>query len=232
MFCVYVASMCGNTKTNIELIFSAPPSIAQVTRRATAAFQRLAEIRGIHMEFAVSFAMIFDDYESRWVPLERSSQLVHNAQVYYFQPDVLDLPGEIPDPVSAVQFMGEDYYNISPGTSRRGSVSPGGRAADTSDYVSPYRAAQESPRAAVPASYTPRRDFNYPAVDEFHKDVERRHREAAKLGDIPGASIIQQERESEERKARLPVDLYRETVRRETQAFLEWSPSRSPSRQP
>jgi hypothetical protein len=222
MFCVYVASMCGGVKTNIELIFSAPPSIAQVMRRATAAFTRLAEIRGIHFEFAVSFAMIFDDYESRWVPLERSSQLVHNAQVYIFQPDVVDLPGEIPDPISAVQFMSD--YNTPP---RHVSPSSTPRV----DFAGlDYRS--DSPRAPIPETYTPRRNFNYPSLEEIHQETLRRHREAAKLPDIPGDSIIRQERDNEARKASLPVDLHRETVRRETQAFLEggWSPSRSPSR--
>lgn len=209
MFCVYVAAVCGASKANIELIFAAPPSIAQVMNRAAVAFEKLAQLRGYSLEFAVSFAMIFDDYDARWVPLERSTQLVHNSQIYVFLPDVVDLPGEIPDPVSATQFLAE--YR-SPYTSRSPSA----------------RRVEESPRAVMPESFTPRRDFSYPTVEDIRRESQRRHREIAVLPEIPGDSIIRQERENEERKITLPVDTHRDTVRRETQAFLDgtWSPSR------
>jgi hypothetical protein len=214
MFCVYVAAMCGTGKANVELIFHGPPSIAQVMSRAAIAFDRLASLRGVRsFEFAVSFAMAFDDFESRWVPLERSTQLVHNCQLYIFLPDVVDLPGEIPDPVSADQFLG-DYQSPERGVSPA-SVSGG-----------------YSPRAVMPSTFTPRRDFAYPSVEDIRRQSADRHRQVANLPDIPGDSIIAQERNSEALKASLSVDVHRETVRRETQSFLEgeWSPSRSPRR--
>jgi hypothetical protein len=216
MFCVYVASMCGPSKANVELVFEGPPSIAQVMSRAAVALERLASLRGVRgFEFAVSFAMCFDDFESHWVPLERSTQLVHNCQLYIFLPDVVDLPGEIPDPVSANQFLG-DYSSPERG------VSPAAASVPPSS----------SPRAEMPSTFTPRRNFSYPSVEDIRRYSAERHREAAKLPDIPGASIIAQEREAEARKAGLDVDVHRETVRRETQSFLEggWSPSRSPRR--
>ena len=138
MFCVYVASMCGPSKANVELVFEGPPSIAQVMSRAAVALERLASLRGVRgFEFAVSFAMCFDDFESHWVPLERSTQLVHNCQLYIFLPDVVDLPGEIPDPVSANQFLG-DYSSPERG------VSPAAASVPRSS----------SPRAEMPSTFT------------------------------------------------------------------------------
>lgn len=204
MYCVYVASVAGTEKVNIELTFAAPPSVAQVISRATAAFARLFTLRGYKTEFAVSFAMIFDDATLRWAPLERSTQLTHNCQVYVFQPDCVDVPGEIPDPISATQLL--------------------------ADYESPSRhsAVDLSPRPALPASYSPRSTFTHPSPAELALESERRRRVLAEYRDIPGDSIIREERTKEEQKITLPLDAHRDTVRRETQSFLEgqWSPSR------
>lgn len=105
MFAVCVAAAINRTKVNLLLQFSQAPSAAQVMSRAIAAFTQLQQDRGIFTPFFCNCAMIFDDASSRWVPLERSSQLVHNAQVYLFQPDVPDVAGAIPDPIPADTFL-------------------------------------------------------------------------------------------------------------------------------
>lgn len=209
MYCICVASVLGLDKVNLELIFTTPPSIAQVMSRATVAFNRLARLRGYSTEFAVSFAMVFDDYEGLWVPLERSTQLTHNAQLYVFQPDVVDTPGHIPDPVSALQLL-DDY------------------ASPARNLTPSYAAHHESPRAPPPTSFPPRNaQAVYPTPEDIRRESERRRR-LIDMSDIPGDSILRVERENEARKLELPVDTHRETVRRETQTFLEaqWSPSR------
>lgn len=203
MYCICVASVLSYEKVNIEITFDTPPSIAQVMSRAAAAFNRLAALRGVRAEFAVSFAMIFDDLAELWVPLERSTQLAHNSQVYIFQPDVIDVPGHIPEPVSASQYL--------------------------VDYSSPSRLSEyrDSPRPAAPERFTERVRFDFPTPEDIRRESERRRR-TIEVTNVPGTSILREERDNEERKISLPVDVHRETVRRETQSFLnsEWSPSR------
>jgi hypothetical protein len=200
--------MCGGSKVNVEFPFDRyAPSVAQLLSRASEAFTRLFALRSIHRDFAISFSMIFDDTVLRWVPLERSSQLSHNCQVYLFQPDTTDVPSEIPDPIPA------------------GNLIAG--------YASPQRAlpVYESPRSRVPDTYVPREAFAYatPAAPyQTAAAVSASRQRNATYDPIEGASILREERANEDRKSHLSVDEHRSVTRHETDDFNQgaWSPSR------
>jgi hypothetical protein len=212
-FSVCVAADIGGGKGNIEFLFDRMgPSVGQLLSRAQEVFSRILIGRGISRPFIVSGTLIFDDLTARWVPLERSSQIVHNSQVYLFQPDIVDVPGEIPHPVPAIDYL--------------------------SAYSSPSRGLRtSSPRAELPLDYGPRMTA-YPyspmdialrsrSVEEQRAALESISRHTGEH--IAGGSILREEREKEERKLHLDLDTHRATVRSETDQFmrLDLSPRRS-----
>ena len=213
---VYVAADCNGAKLNLQFSFDQyGPSVAQLLSRATEAFSQFFLMKGIMRPFAVSSIVVFDEVARRWVPLERSSQLIHNAQTYVFQPDILDVPGEISDPIAASQFL--------------------------IHYVSPPRDGRSpSPRAVAPNVWAPRSDWPYPSPDvavqldftQEEKNVIRQKERQRRSGGgspakVTGPSILQEEREKVERLIALPVDEHRLAVRNESEKF---SNSLSPQR--
>ena len=215
-FSICVATSSGTAKVNLQFFFDRyAPTVAQLLSRATEAFTRLFRIRGYAAaEFAISLSMIFDEVLQRWVPLERSAQLHHGAQVYVFQPDTHDAPGEIPDPVQASQLL--------------------------TDYASPSRDVSSPPRALPaydPVPYAPRAYHSpYQDLSPSRRDTYRQLSAVAPLPRsidpipfVPCDSILQEERLKENRKLELPVDEHRSVVRQETSEFtrrLSASPDR------
>jgi hypothetical protein len=207
---VCVAADVNGQKINLQFFFDQyGPSTAQVLARAHDAFQRVYDSHGVNRTFAVSHAVVFNDYAQTWDRLERSAQLTHNCQVYLFQPDTLDIPGEIPEPMLASQLL--------------------------AGYQSPSResynhyAVHSSPRAAaaIQSSYAPTA-YSSPA----YSSPSRAQREAVSATyragpEIGGPSLLREEREKEDAKLMMPVDAHRDAVRRETSRFTE---SLSPAR--
>lgn len=227
-YSVCCAADCNGAKINLEFVFDQyGPSVPQLLSRATEAFTRVFQLRGILRTFAISSAVVFNERLRCWDRLERASQLLHNSQVYLFQPDLLDLPGEIPDPIPGVDFL---YQYQSPDRTRC--------AAAVSSSVSQQLTFEDSPRVRAPSSHVPREQFYYssPAIPSSSGDPRASIR-AQLLADmakhrgetVPGPSILAEVREEEERKAHLDLDTHRETVRREAREFEKsLSPQRSP----
>eukprot|EP00758_Cryptobia_borreli_P005653 Tbor_TRINITY_DN4953_c2_g2::TRINITY_DN4953_c2_g2_i1::g.9780::m.9780 len=242
-----IATDFERSKVNLQFFYDSPPSIAQVLTRAYSAFNQLNISRGISHQFIATTVVIFNENNQTWDRLERSSQLVHNGQIYLFQPDVVDIPAEIPDPISAEEFL-------------KGYVSPHASRND-SRY-------SESPMAAHPLVYEPRDTFSRPSPlynhtlhVEYHSDQKRdiptyTHQasppyrtnekysynegrshsstginrgtsqfrsESREYPEIRGPSIIQDEREQLAKQSNLTLDEYRAFVRKEAK---EYSPER------
>ena len=243
MFAVCTAAAIGNAKVNLLLQFEAPPAASQVLSRGIAAFSQLQQDRGVFTPFFVNCAMVFDDASSRWVPLERSSQIVHNCQIYLFQPDVPDVAGPIPDPIPASTFL---VSYRSPERSHHAnqnelSVSPRGLMPADPDLSGHRFQERQVPLAtsSTPSSYGQQQQQYASAgagggVDNSGLTPLQRailQREADKGGSpyVSGGSILRDEREKEEAKVKLPVDTHRTTVRDETRRFAQdVSPQRSP----
>ncbi|KAF5226814.1 hypothetical protein ECC02_000315 [Trypanosoma cruzi] len=131
-YSICVATDCDGEKANLRFLFdSYGPSVAQLLNRSIVAFNNLFRLRSVPRTFAVSAAVVFNDVHSTWDRLERSTQLLHNSQVYLFQPDILDLPAEIPEPFEGHPLLGDE----------------GGW---------PQCDASNSPRAVGPSHYEPR----------------------------------------------------------------------------
>ena len=239
MFGVCAAAAIAGGKVNLLLQFDSPPSAAQVMSRAIAAFTQLQQDRGIFAPFFVNCAMIFDDASSRWVPLERSSQVVHNCQVYLFQPDVSDVAGPIPDPIPASTFLvsyrsperagRDDYY----GTSPRGLMptDPDLSRFPVERNLSIGYADQQPPPHWH--AHGKRHHSHQPQPYDDSLSPEQRailRREADKFAAntfVPGESILKEERDKEDQKLQLPLDSHRDRVREETRKFAsDISPER------
>ncbi|RNF05099.1 uncharacterized protein Tco025E_07863 [Trypanosoma conorhini] len=131
-YSICVATDCEGEKVNLRFLFdSYGPSLAQLLNRSLVAFNNVFRLRSVPRTFAVSAAVVFNDVHNTWDRLERSTQLLHNSQVYLFQPDILDMPAEIPEPFEGAPLLGEGY-------------------------VSPPREASASPHAVAPSHYEPR----------------------------------------------------------------------------
>lgn len=213
-YSVCCAADCNGAKINLEFVFDQyGPSVPQLLSRATEAFSRIFHLRGIVRTFAISSAVVFNERLRCWDRLERASQLLHNSQVYLFQPDILDVPGEIPDPIPGSDFL---YQYRSPE-----------RAYDA-------EATYDSPRARAPSSHVPRSQFYYssPLVLEDSRSSVRaqllQEMEKHRGETVEGPSILAQVREEEARKEALDLDTHREIVRRETRDFEK---SLSPQRE-
>ncbi|KAH9579737.1 BILBO1 [Trypanosoma melophagium] len=138
-YSICVATDVDGEKVNLRFLFDAyGPSVTQLLNRAAVAFNNLFHRCGIPRAFATSAAVVFNETQCTWDRLERSTQLLHNSQVYLFQPDILDLPAVIPEPYEAQPLLGDTY-------------------------VSPRREASDSPRAVGPTHYEPRPAFIHPS---------------------------------------------------------------------
>ncbi|RNF12259.1 hypothetical protein TraAM80_00406 [Trypanosoma rangeli] len=152
-YSICVATDCDGEKVNLRFLFdSYGPSLVQLLNRSIVAFNNVFRLRSVPRIFAVSAAVVFNDVHSTWDRLERSTQLLHNSQVYLFQPDILDLPAEIPEPFEGQSLLDEDY-------------------------VSPRRDVSTSPHALGPSHYEPR-----PAITiESPRGMPMRHDSQNKL---------------------------------------------------
>ena len=193
---------------NVRFPFdTSSPSVTQVLNRAQDVFRKLFQQRGVLRTFAVSAPVIFNDAACTWDRLERSVQLQHNCQVYLFQPDILDLPGEIPDPIDPFDVLGYSYH------------SP---ARETTSF---------SPRADFPSSYGPERvysNFTTPhdrslSFGQFSQNVTDVPTE--KIGTSDGISIFKEERNKMDQLSKLPIDELRYQLRREAKEYSS-SPDR------
>lgn len=221
MFSVCVAADCNGEKVNIQFSFSFGPSISQLLERATEAFRVLFVQRHVQHPFTISASVIFNDSTCTWDRLERSTQLTHNSQVYIFQPDILDVPSEIGDPMPAGKLLG--------------------------DYSSPPRdVPYPSPRPTVPATYESRPAFShasplhttYTPITTSHQSYQHTspyvdgapnpyslayssRYSSERSGTISDSSesIFRQERQKLERQSALPLDQMREELRREARDF-------------
>lgn len=130
-YSISVATDCNGDKVNLRFLFdTCGPSVAQLFHCSTVAFNNLFQLRSVGRTFTLSAAVVFDDMHCAWDRLERSTQLLHNSQVYLFQPDILDVPAIIPEPFEGHPFLGDDY-------------------------VLPERNASNSPRATAPPAFRP-----------------------------------------------------------------------------
>lgn len=232
MYTLFVATDCNGEKVNLEFLFDFGPSVAQLLHKATEAFRGVYQRRGIPRIFTISASVIFNDDTSTWDRLERSTQLLHNSQVYLFQPDTLDVPGEIGDAVPAAQFLPYDYS--SPARGSAGAAS---------------NAINASPRAAMPVSFDPRAPATVYASPLFEKDYlystpfessgspnpyslahssKYPRSSASREGEREG-SILREERERIERQEHLSLDELRGQLRKEVKEFSAGtgSPNRS-----
>ncbi|ORC90883.1 uncharacterized protein TM35_000073070 [Trypanosoma theileri] len=151
-YSVCVATDLDGEKVNLRFLFDAyGPSVTQLLNRAIVAFNNLFHHCGIPRAFAASAAVVFNETQCTWDRLVRSTQLLHNSQVYLFQPDILDLPAVIPEPYEAQPLLGDAY-------------------------VSPRREASDSPRAVGPAHYEPRPPFTHtsPVVLPHSNDTKKK----------------------------------------------------------
>eukprot|EP00760_Papus_ankaliazontas_P022903 PhM_4_TR1906/c0_g1_i2/m.87098 len=87
-------------------------------------------------------------------------------------------------------------------------------------YVSPQRVHPHNHHES------PARNINYSAVDYSYRSQSYN---STSVPDVPGESILRQERQKEVEKEHLDLDAHRDYVRRETQEFLSQSPSRQRS---
>lgn len=220
MYSVAVAADCNGEKFNLQFLFEFGPSVAQILSRASEAFRVVFRQRGIDRIFAISASVIFNDTLGCWDRLERSTQLAHNCQLYIFQPDVLDVPAEIGDPVPASMFLGE--------------------------YISPARESQgysASPRPFLPSTFEPRNPSvvyaspAYTSHDRFSGDYKSAfvdHSQTSNPYSLANASryersppslregsesILRQERDRIERQASIPLDDLRNELRREAKEY-------------
>jgi hypothetical protein len=209
-FLVFVAADCDGQKVNVRFLFdTSSPSLTQVLNRAQEVFKRIFQQRSVLRTFAISAPVIFNDVTCTWDRLERSVQLQHNSQIYLFQPDILDLPGEIPDPIDPLDIIG--YNSSSP--VREGS-----------------RSSSYSPRTEFPTAFVPERifsNFSTPhdrslSFGQFSKPPAV---SAEKIGLSDGGSIFRDERRKMEQQASLPIDELRSQLRREAKEFSS-SPDR------
>lgn len=206
LYNICVATDLAGAKVNLLFSFDQyGPSTAQLLSRASEAFAQVFRLRGYSRIFAISSAVVFNEALRTWDRLERSSQLLHNSQVYIFQPDVVDVPGELPDPIPAYQFL--------------------------VGYASPKRDEEfsRSPRPPLPTTFG---DYvpvsrSSPALEE-HRTKMLHEREVHAGEVVPGASILKEERAKEDMKDHLSLDEHRELVRREAREF---SNSLSPVRE-
>eukprot|EP00388_Colpodella_angusta_P027796 GDKK01010515.1.p1 GENE.GDKK01010515.1~~GDKK01010515.1.p1 ORF type:complete len:241 (-),score=15.18 GDKK01010515.1:155-877(-) len=234
----------GGHKVNLQFFFDAHgPQLAQILNRATEAFNQYFRNKGItDHPFSITTAVIFNEKHETWDRLERSSQLVHNGQIYLFQPDVVDIPAEIPDPISATQYLSEyispqrSFVNQS-GISDTRSSSPGAQIPATYDPYFRQRFLDSSPAYQLFGSGSPdptRRRVSIggtssaytgdlstnPEYQNLVRKSQPRH-----YNDIDGPSIFQEERKHESDLSRLTLDQYRDVVRSEARDFTP-SPSR------
>lgn len=226
MYSVAVAADCNGEKANLQFFFEFGPSVAQVLSRAGEAFRVLFRQRGIDRIFVTSAAVIFNDALECWDRLERSTQLTHNCQLYIFQPDVLDIPAEIGEPISGAAFLG-DYYSPA----RESSYSPSPRPAPLASYAprsaglvyaSPvYGASYESTTTTYKSTFV---DHSSGVANPYSlANATKHHYERSPNFREGSESILRQEREKMERQSHMPLDELRNELRREAK---EYSPER------
>jgi hypothetical protein len=215
-FVVYVAADCDGSKINVRFAFAnSSPSLTQVLQRANEVFVTVFQQRSILRTFAISAPVIFNDVTCTWDRLERSVQMQHHSQIYLFQPDILDLPGEIPDPEDSSAIVGPRHYD-SP---LRGVTSA---------------SLSYSPRAEFPTENIPlqRAYSNFSTPQDRSLSFGQFTRPPApvqdRIGPSNGGSIFREERSKMAVLEQLPIDELRSQLRREAREFSS-SPSR-PSR--
>ena len=205
-YVICVAADLKGSKINLQFHFeNYGPSLAMLIARVSEAFSCVFAVQSSQpVVFRISAAVIFNEFAKSWDRLERSSQLSHNCQVYVFQPDVLDLPAEIPEPMHAQEFL--------------------------TGYVSPQRTAvRPSPRPDPPERFEARTTFGHPSpatAKEVIRAVRQRSIiEAHRLNSDPplveeGGSILQDERRKIERCNLLTLDELRGAMKKE---LRDWS---------
>lgn len=108
---ICVATDCDGEKVNLRFLFDAAgPSVSRLLNYSTTAFNNYFRLKGISRAFAVNSAVVFNDVHCTWDRLERTTQLLHNSQVYLFQPDTLDIPAAIPEPYEGEPLLSADCY--------------------------------------------------------------------------------------------------------------------------
>eukprot|EP00759_Apiculatamorpha_spiralis_P002992 PhF_6_TR11337/c0_g1_i1/m.18314 len=203
---VCVAADVLGRKRNLEFFFDVPPTLMELRSSIERSFNTVLAAEGVPRNFIAANLRLYDERISRWVELEVSSQLFPSCQVYVFQPGVAEIPGEIPPAVRATEIT-----YVSPNRSR------------SSDYYG----GSTVPLQPVPQTYSHlSSSYSVPPPHNTSSTIVYR---AEPAPDIPGESILRQERDNEERKMGLDLDTHREMVRRETQDFISQSPSRSAS---
>ena len=139
-----VATDFDGAKLNLQFFYPyAAPTVAEVLTSATTTYENLFRAKGVNRPFSITTAVIFNETHLTWDRLERSSQLVHNGQLYLFQPDLVDLPGDIPDPVPAEEYL-ETYVPPQPST-----LSPVRSYTNMGVNSSPARVYEPSPVRSV-----------------------------------------------------------------------------------
>lgn len=240
-----VATDFNGHKVNLQFFFDAHgPQLAQILSRATEAFNQYFRSKGIvDRPFSITTAVIFNEKHETWDRLERSSQLVHNGQIYLFQPDVVDIPAEIPDPISATQYLAgyvspqRSFVNQS-GISDTRSTSPGAQIPTSYDPYLRQRYLDISPAYQLFSNNSPdpvmrRGSIGGASASAYTGDLSTnpdyqeliRKSQPRRYDDIDGPSIFQEERKHESDLSRLTLDQYREVVRSEARDFTP-SPSR------
>ena len=219
-----VATDFDGAKLNLQFFYPyGAPTVAEVLTSASATYENLFRAKGVTRPFSITTAVIFNETHLTWDRLERSSQLVHNGQLYLFQPDLVDLPGDIPDPIPAEEYV-NTYVPPQPST-----LSPVRSYAGMGVNSSPARNYEPSPIRSV--HYTPatpqRSNLNesQEMIKAFHKRQESPAYRSHNNDD--GPSIIQDERRRLAEQSRLSLDEYRNVARKEAHDF---SPERSPGR--
>ncbi|CUG91487.1 Hypothetical protein, putative [Bodo saltans] len=236
MYSVAVAADCNGDKVNLQFFFEFGPSVAQVLSRASEAFRALFRQRGIDRIFVTSASVIFNDALECWDRLDRSTQLVHNCQLYIFQPDVLDIPAEIGDPIPASTFLG-DYY--SPAREASHSQSP--RPTPPSSYA-PRSLGQAYASPLYAASYETTTTTTYQKSSAFvdhsaatnpysFANATKHHYERNPNFHEGSESILRQERDKMERQSHMPLDDLRNELRREAKEYSVSPDRRSAERQ-
>eukprot|EP00760_Papus_ankaliazontas_P022902 PhM_4_TR1906/c0_g1_i1/m.87101 len=205
---VCVSADVLHRKRNIEFFFDVTPTMEELRHATETSYNTLLACEGFPRTFTISTLRMYDDRVGRWVELDSSTQLASSgSQVYAFQVGVPEIPGEIPQPVPANEIT----------------------------YVSPQRVHPHNHHES------PARNINYSAVDYSYRsqsynstsnyvDIKLTATTATMpVPDVPGESILRQERQKEVEKEHLDLDAHRDYVRRETQEFLSQSPSRQRS---
>ncbi|KAH8613742.1 hypothetical protein ERJ75_000724500 [Trypanosoma vivax] len=112
-YSICVAADCNGKKVNLRFLFDAyGPSVGDLLRRSTVAFNNYFKRFCISKQFVTNIAVVFNDNSGTWDRLEKSTQLLHNSQVYLFQPDTFDLPAIIPEAYEGQQLLEDNFEKV------------------------------------------------------------------------------------------------------------------------